>query len=932
MWFLGAIFGLIVGGAIGHGAWFVGAIVGGFIGLWLGRNNAPPREEFGLSTQDRLRLLESEVQALRREVNALRGTVPPGSEQPTPPAPLPSEEAMPAAMPAAAPAAEALAFSAPRPALEASPAPAGPAAGASLASSPAEEDTPSDSAAFPLEAPAWIRKFWGFNPLAKIGIVLLFFGVASALRLAADYGMLPVPLRLFLAAAGGVALIAFGLAKAREESHRTFGLALQGGGFALLYLVGYFMLERYAMIGQGLAFPLFAVLGVACVFLAAKQDGPALAVLGLSGAFLAPVLAGGQAESPLPLFAYFTLLNAFILAVDWFKSWRILNIAGFFFTLAVGMAWAVGGYHQQHYLVTQIFVALFLAVYSAMPVLTALLRAPGLAGWRDGILLFGTPLVGVFLQTWLLDYERYGLAWSALIGSLWYFGLWALLFRRSRAENRLLERSHLGIAITLLTVSIPLAFEAQVTSAFWAAEGAAVLWFGVRQGRALAQHAGLLMQLAAGCALLLGWSHLNHRLPVANDAVLGAFILVLAGLFSARLLRAQAEAGQPSGESPLARRPWPLLTPFLPGIWALLWWLGTGLGEIQRFAADSLQIPYGLLFVTATVLVLEGLAGLWHWQQLRSGALLLLLGLGAAVFGTIARSGHPGAGFMALALPLGFAVHYGLLARHEARGEACCQAVRHLAAWWLVLLALVWELFWQAQRLAPAPEPWAFFAVTTVLAAGLAVPALGMRRGLWPFAVAEAAYLPLGILPPLLFLTLALPWGNFHFSGSDGLAWPYVPLLNVFDAVQLAGLGAMLLLARQLQPDQAPLMRGLAAAMGFVWLSALAGRIAHHWGGVPFHFSALMDSTLFQALLSLLWTLTAIATMIAASRRERREQWFGGMSLLGLVGGKLLLFDAAGRGTLAWTGTLIGVAVLVLAASYFAPLPPKAGDSEEASP
>ena len=42
-----------------------------------------------------------------------------------------------------------------------------------------------------------------------------------------------------------------------------------------------------------------------------------------------------------------------------------------------------------------------------------------------------------------------------------------------------------------------------------------------------------------------------------------------------------------------------------------------------------------------------------------------------------------------------------------------------------------------------------------------------------------------------------------------------------------------------------------------------------------------------------------------------------------MVGGKLLLFDAAGRGTLMWTGTLIGVAILVLAASYFAPLPPK---------
>ena len=37
---------------------------------------------------------------------------------------------------------------------------------------------------------------------------------------------------------------------------------------------------------------------------------------------------------------------------------------------------------------------------------------------------------------------------------------------------------------------------------------------------------------------------LGHRLPVANDAVLGAFVLTLAGLFSARLLRSLDDKGE----------------------------------------------------------------------------------------------------------------------------------------------------------------------------------------------------------------------------------------------------------------------------------------------------------------------------------------------------------------------------------------------------
>ena len=34
-----------------------------------------------------------------------------------------------------------------------------------------------------------------------------------------------------------------------------------------------------------------------------------------------------------------------------------------------------------------VFLVLFLVAYSAMPVLTSLLRAPGLKGWRDGMLM-----------------------------------------------------------------------------------------------------------------------------------------------------------------------------------------------------------------------------------------------------------------------------------------------------------------------------------------------------------------------------------------------------------------------------------------------------------------------------------------------------------------------------------------------------------------
>jgi uncharacterized membrane protein len=177
-------------------------------------------------------------------------------------------------------------------------------------------------------------------------------------------------------------------------------------------------------------------------------------------------------------------------------------------------------------------------------------------------------------------------------------------------------------------------------------------------------------------------------------------------------------------------------------------------------------------------------------------------------------------------------------------------------------------------------------------------------------------------LPVALTVALWSLWANLtHAGGGSGL--PYLPLLNFFDLVQM---GALFVLWRSVgaqSPAMAPWLRQIFGALAFIWLTALAARIAHHWGGVPFDAHALFHSRMCQAMVTLLWTVLAIGAMIQASRAALRNRWIGGMALLGVVGGKLLLVDAAGAGTLAWTGTLLGVALLVLAAGYFAPLPPK---------
>jgi len=599
------------------------------------------------------------------------------------------------------------------------------------------------------------------------------------------------------------------------------------------------------------------------------------------------------------------------------------------------MAWGIERYGDSDYLLTQLFLVLFLIAYSAMPVATLLRRAAGQGGWEEGILLFGTPLAAAFLQYGLIGDVRATLAVSAVLAAVWYGALWIVLRRAAPARNAppswpLVQGTQLAISITFLTLAIPLACGAQVTAALWAIEGAAVLWQGQRQARRLPVIFGLLMQCAAAVTLSLHWHALDRTLPFANDAMLSTLLLVAAALLTARVMRPAAPPGKPQSATASvnlatthAERHDQAAIAVLAMLWALGWWFGAGGAEILRVIGERDQPAALLVFASGTIIALELLAWRWHWPLLRYTSVLLVVALWLCGAGAVAVAHHPLAGWMGLAVPLAFITHYALLWRHETTGAVPATALRHVGGGWSLLLIASAELAWQAGTLTRGATLWSWIAWTLIMTAGIAAPLAGQRWSRWPFTSPGAGYLPWGVLLPALSLTLGLAWGNVDLDG-QGSGLPYLPVASAFDLTQLAGLGALVWLARSASGRLARATRGATLVLTFLWISAMAARITHQWDGTPFTFHAMAESTLFQALLTLIWTITAIGNMILASRRLVRRQWFAGFSLLCVVGAKLLLVDASDSGTLAWTATLLGVAALVLAASYFAPLPPRA--------
>ena len=323
------------------------------------------------------------------------------------------------------------------------------------------------------------------NVPVKIGMIVTFIGVSFLLKYAIDKELVVFPLefRLLAVAAAGLALIVIGW-RLRKKM-RVYALSLQGGGIGVLFLTIFAAFRLWQLLPATLTFVLLVVLTGLTGALAVLQNSRILALFGIVGGFLAPVLTSTGQGSHVALFSYYLVLNGAILGISWFRAWRELNLAGFIFTFVIGSLWGHQYYKPELMASTMPFLVLHFLFYQAIAILFALRQPPERIGIVDGTLVFGTPGVAFALQAALVAGTEYGLAISAAVAAVFYALLGVWLFRNKGAYLRLLTESFIALAVAFATITIPLALDARWTAAAWALEGAALVWVGVRQAHQL---------------------------------------------------------------------------------------------------------------------------------------------------------------------------------------------------------------------------------------------------------------------------------------------------------------------------------------------------------------------------------------------------------------------------------------------------------------
>ena len=200
--------------------------------------------------------------------------------------------------------------------------------------------------------------FMGVRLFAWIGGLALFLGVVFFVKYSFEHNWIPPWLRVAAGFATGLALITGGVLLVRRKQYVIPAQSLCATGTVILYATTYAGKSLYGLIDAGPAFLVMSAITVGAFLLAAQFDALVVAILGLCGGFLTPILVSTGQDNPLALFSYIALLDAGLVALALRKQWSFLTLLGALGTVAMQAGW-VGKFFERenYYLGNKILIA-----------------------------------------------------------------------------------------------------------------------------------------------------------------------------------------------------------------------------------------------------------------------------------------------------------------------------------------------------------------------------------------------------------------------------------------------------------------------------------------------------------------------------------------------------------------------------------------------
>jgi hypothetical protein len=217
------------------------------------------------------------------------------------------------------------------------------------------------------------EKLLGVNLFAWVGGLALFLGAAFFVKYSFENNLINPAGRVAIGCATALGLMILGLKLPRERQAVTVQ-TLCATSILIFYACSFAAHSCYHLLGSLPAFGLMALTTAAAFFLAVKLDAQVVAVLGLLGGFLTPMLLSTGVDNPPGLFGYLALLDIGLAAVALRKRWTYLLLLAGIATVLMQFGWLSSFFvPAKIYVAMSIFIG-FSALFAAVLIVSEKLK------------------------------------------------------------------------------------------------------------------------------------------------------------------------------------------------------------------------------------------------------------------------------------------------------------------------------------------------------------------------------------------------------------------------------------------------------------------------------------------------------------------------------------------------------------------------------
>lgn len=379
-----------------------------------------------------------------------------------------------------------------------------------------------------------LEKFIGENLINKIGILILVLGISFFVKYAIAKDWINEPARVGIGVLCGA--LVMGVAHKLKKNFAAFSSVLVAGAISIFYFTIAIAFHEYHLFSQTVAFAIMTVITIFSVLVSVAYNRQELAVLSLIGGFAVPFMISTGAGNYVVLFSYIAILNSGILAIAYFKKWKIVTILAFIFTCILFGSWYTIELYDDKlpHSGAFIFATVFYFIFS-LAVVISNIRNKGIFSVPEYIIMVANTFfffgVGMgIIHNWGLEIKGFFTLALAIYNVIYA----AVLYRKFGLDKNAIYLL-IGLALTFITLTIPLQFEGNQITLFWAAESVLLFWLSQKSKIERFKWSAAIVQVLTLLSLVMDWFDYDFPtkpLQVILNATFISGIFVTLSLFA----------------------------------------------------------------------------------------------------------------------------------------------------------------------------------------------------------------------------------------------------------------------------------------------------------------------------------------------------------------------------------------------------------------